>query len=153
MKAGAHSVEPTRTSQAGIDLIKSFEGLELKAYYCASSVLTIGYGHTQQVFDGQVITEDDAEELLRKDLMWFEEQVVKIILPVLTQHEFDAIVSFAFNVGSNALENSTFTRRINNGENKALCFQEEFPKWVNGNTGPLLGLVKRRDAEVKLAMN
>lgn len=85
--------------------------------------------------------------------MWFEEQVVKIILSVLTQHEFDAIVSFAFNVGSNALENSTFTRRINNGENKVLCFQEEFPKWVNGNNGPLLGLVRRREAEVKLAIN
>ena len=151
--AGAHVSEPSRTSQAGIDLIKSFEGLELEAYYCASSILSIGYGHTQHVFEGQVITKNDAEELLRKDLMWFEEQVIKIILPVLTQHEFDAIVSFTFNVGSNALENSTFTRRINNGENKALCFQEEFPKWVNGNSNPLMGLVRRREAEIKLAMN
>ena len=98
-----------------------------------------------------MITESDAEELLRKDLMWFEEQVGKIILPVLTQHEFDAIVSFAFNVGSSALENSTFARRMNNGENKALCFQQEFPKWINGNNGPLKGLVRRREAEVKLA--
>ena len=151
--AGAHVSEPSRTSQAGIDLIKSFEGLELEAYYCASSILSIGYGHTQHVFEGQVITKNDAEELLRKDLMWFEEQVVKIILPVLTQHEFDAIVSFAFNVGSSALENSTFTRRINNGENKALCFQEEFPKWVNGPNGPLPGLIRRRDAEIKLSAN
>ena len=151
--AGAHVSEPSRTSQAGIDLIKSFEGLELEAYYCASSILSIGYGHTQHVFEGQVITKDDAEELLRKDLMWFEEQVVKIILPVLTQHEFDAIVSFAFNVGSSALENSTFTRRINNGENKALCFQQEFPKWVNGPNGPLPGLIRRRDAEIKLSAN
>jgi len=105
------------------------------------------------VYEGQVITKDDAEELLRKDLMWFEEQVVKIILPVLTQHEFDAIVSFAFNVGSSALENSTFTRRINDGENKALCFQQEFPKWVNGPNGPLPGLIRRRAAEIKLSAN
>ena len=114
-------------------------------------MLSIGYGHTQNVIAGQVITKSDAEELLRKDLMWFEEQVVKIILPVLTQNEFDAIVSFTFNVGSSALENSTFTRRINNGENKAKCFQQEFPKWVNGENGPLEGLVKRREAEIKLA--
>jgi lysozyme len=151
--AGAQVSEPSRTSQQGIDLIKSFEGLELKAYYCASSILTIGYGHTQNVFEGQLITESDAEELLRKDLMWFEEQVSTIILPVLTQPEFDAIVSFAFNVGSSALANSTFTRRINNGEKKALCFQQEFPKWVNGSNGPLLGLVRRRNAEIKMATN
>lgn len=105
------------------------------------------------MFEGQVITKDDAEEMLRKDLMWFEEQVVKIILPVLTQHEFDAIVSFAFNVGSSALENSTFTRRMNNGENKALCFRQEFPKWVNGLNGRLPGLVRRRAAEIKLSAN
>lgn len=105
------------------------------------------------MFEGQAITKDDAEELLRKDLMWFEEQVVKIILPVLTQHEFDAIVSFAFNVGSSALENSTFAWRINNGENKALCFEQEFPKWVNGLNGRLPGLVRRRDAEIKLSAN
>lgn len=105
------------------------------------------------MFEGQLITENDAEELLRKDLMWFEEQVSAIISPVLTQPEFDAIVSFVFNVGSSALANSTFARRINNGENKALCFQQEFPKWVNGSNGPLLGLTRRRNAEVEMATN
>ena len=111
-------------------------------------MLTIGYGHTNGVYEGQIITESDAEELLRKDLMWFEEQVVSLILPVLTQNEFDAIVSFTFNVGSGALSDSTFRRRINSGEQKALCFQEEFPRWTNGG---LAGLVRRRDAEVELA--
>ena len=72
-------------------------------------------------------------------------------MPVLTQQEFDAIVSFTFNTGSGALSDSTFRKRINNGENKAQCFREEFPKWVNGSNGPLPGLVRRRDAEVELA--
>lgn len=151
VEAGVQETEPTRTSQAGIDLIKSFEGLELSSYYCSSNVLTIGYGHTQSVEEGQTITEHDAEELLRKDLMWFEQEVSRLIVPVLTQHEFDAIVSFTFNTGSGALASSTFCKRMNDGENKARCFREEFPKWVKGPNGPLPGLVRRRDAEVELA--
>lgn len=140
--------EPTRTSQAGIDLIKSFEGLELSSYYCSSNVLTIGYGHTSGVYEGQTITEYDAEELLRKDLLWFEQEVRRLINGPLTQNEFDAIVSFTFNVGSGALSNSTFRRRMNTGDDKAMCFREELPRWTNGG---LLGLVRRRNAEVKLA--
>ena len=151
VEAGVQTAEPTRTSQDGIDLIKSFEGLELSSYYCSSSVLTIGYGHTSNVFEGQTITEEDAEELLRKDLMWFEQEVNRLINGPLTQHEFDAIVSFTFNTGSGALSDSTFRRRMNTGDDKATCFREEFPKWVNGPNGPLPGLVRRRDAEVELA--
>jgi lysozyme len=97
------------------------------------------------------ITEEYAEELLRKDLKRFEDAVKRIIKVDLTQQEFDAVVSFAFNVGAGALEHSTFTRRINAGEIKPLCFQQEFPKWVNGSNGPLPGLVRRREAEVTLA--
>ena len=97
------------------------------------------------------ITESYAEELLRKDLNRFEDAVKRTIKVDLTQHEFDAVVSFAFNVGAGALEHSTFARRINAGESKPLCFQQEFPKWVNGSNGPLAGLVRRREAEVKLS--
>ena len=111
-------------------------------------MLTIGYGHTSGVYEGQTITEYDAEELLRTDLMWFEQEVIKLILPVLTQNEFDAIVSFTFNVGSGALSDSTFRRRMNDGEDKARCFREEFPRWTNGG---LAGLVRRRDAECRIA--
>ena len=113
-------------------------------------MLTIGYGHTSGVYEGQTITEHDAEELLRKDLMWFEQEVCRLINGPLTQNEFDAIVSFTFNVGSGALADSTFRRRMNTGESKALCFQEEFPRW---NSGGLAGLVRRRDAEVQLAVS
>ena len=97
------------------------------------------------------ITEDEAELILKEDLKRFEQSVTQLITVSLTQREFDAIVSFAFNVGTGALKESTFRRHINSGENKAACFSEEFPKWVNGATGPLAGLVRRRAAEVELA--
>ena len=114
--------------------------------------MTIGYGHTgSDVGKGMMITEEYAEELLRKDLKRFEDAVENTIKVWLTQHEYDAIVSFAFNVGAGALEHSTFARRINRGDNNVACFKEEFPKWVNGSNGPLPGLGRRREAEVELA--
>ena len=97
------------------------------------------------------ITEAQAETLLVQDLHRFENAVRKLIQVSFTQHEFDATVSFTYNVGEGALESSTFRKRINNGEQKGCCFREEFPKWVNGANGPLPGLVRRRDAEVDLA--
>jgi len=145
-------VEPTVTSQEGINLIKSFEGLRLENYYCASGVMTVGYGHTgSDVYDGMTITEAEAEALLRKDLKRFEAAVSELITRELKQQEFDAIVSFAFNCGIGALQDSTFRARINRGDDKQRCFREEFPKWVNGANGPLPGLVRRREAEVHLA--
>ena len=81
VEAGGSTEEPSRTSQVGIDLIKSFEGCELTAYVDAVGVLTIGYGHTgADVYAGQTITQEDAEDLLRKDLQWFEKQVVELSL-------------------------------------------------------------------------
>ena len=114
--------------------------------------MTIGYGHTgPDVYRGLTITEEKAEQLLVQDLHRFERAVREMIGVPFTQHEFDATVSFTYNVGEGALSSSTFRRRINAGEDKATCFREEFPKWVNGSNGPLPGLVKRRDAEVELA--
>ena len=97
------------------------------------------------------ITEERAETLLREDLKYFEQAVDELIEVELTQHEFDAIVSFTFNCGKGALHDSTFRARMNRGDNKAACFETEFPKWVKGPNGPLPGLVRRRDAEVYLA--
>ena len=97
------------------------------------------------------ITEEQAELYLIEDLHYFEHEVKRLINVHLEQQEFDAIVSFTFNVGSGNLTSSTFRRRMNNGEDKATCFREEFPKWVNGANGPLPGLVARRNAEVELA--
>ena len=97
------------------------------------------------------ITLEKAEQLLVEDLHRFENAVRKLIQVSFTQHEFDATVSFTYNVGEGSLQSSTFRRRINKGDSKPQCFREEFPKWVNGSNGPLPGLVRRRDAEVELA--
>ena len=145
-------VDTFSTSQDGINLIKEFEGLQLESYYCASGVLTIGYGHTgTDVYIGQRINEQQAEELLRQDLKRFEQGVPGLITVPLLQKEFDAIVSFSFNVGLGGLSDSTFRKRMNRGEDKPTCFREEFPKWVKGGSGVLPGLVRRRDAEIHLA--
>ena len=113
---------------------------------------TIGYGHTgPDVIQGMEITEEEAEMLLKEDLEYFEKQVCNLINIPLTQEEFDAIVSFTYNVGAGNLKSSTFRRRINAGENKATCFKEEFPKWIKGGNGPMPGLVKRRQSEIALA--
>lgn len=113
---------------------------------------TIGYGHAgPDVIQGMEITEEEAEMLLKEDLEYFEKQVCNLINIPLTQEEFDAIVSFTYNVGAGNLKSSTFRRRINAGENKAACFKEEFPKWIKGGNGPMPGLVKRRQSEIALA--
>ena len=138
--------------EAGLKLIKSFEGLVLHAYKCSAGVLTIGYGHTgSDVYPDQVITDTTAEELLQKDLRRFEKGVGNYVNVPLTQNEFDALVSFAFNCGLGALAESTLLRRLNAGEDKPTVFRQELAKWVNGPNGPLPGLVRRRNAEIDLA--
>ena len=150
----APSTNTGRTSELGQELIRFFEGCELTAYKLPGEEHhTIGYGHYgPDVYEGQQITQAVANQLLRDDLERFEQAVQKLITVPLTQSEFDATVSFTFNTGEGALAESTFRRRINDGEDKTFCFQQEFPKWVNGSSGPLPGLVKRRAAEVKLAV-
>ena len=141
--------EPTKMGDLGLALLKSFEGCELSAYVCPAGVLTIGYGHTgTDVYRGQTITMAEAERLLKQDLQRFEKAVRDLIKVPFDQCEFDATVSFCYNVGEGALASSTFCRRINAGESKPKVFAEEFPRWTNGG---LAGLVRRRDAEVKLA--
>lgn len=139
------------TSQVGIDLIKKYEGLQLTAYECSSGVLTIGYGHTgPDVAPGQTISEERAEQLLKDDLEFFENAVKELIDIDLNQHQFDALVSFAFNCGDGALEQSTLRKRLNAGEDPCLVAKEELPRWNKGSKGVLPGLVKRREEEVKL---
>lgn len=144
-----------RTSPAGLDLIKEFEGLELTAYPDPGSggdPYTIGYGHTgSDVYPGLVINIAFAEKLLEADLEKFENAVNDLIDVKLSQSEFDALVSFTYNTGTGALKESTLRRRLNAGEEKCPVFQQELPRWVNGANGPMPGLVRRREAEVELA--
>lgn len=137
---------------AGLDLIKSFEGLRLKAYRDSVGVWTIGWGHTSTARPGMQITEEHAEELLRADLADAERAVTRQITVPLTQNQFDALVSFTFNLGSGALSKSTLRRLLNAEDYKGAA--DQFPRWnkgrVNGALVVLKGLTRRRVAERKL---
>lgn len=147
-------VAPTKLSDKGLALIKEFEGLVLHSYYCASGILTIGYGSTgAHVYDGMVINEEQAENMLRQDVSRFEDAVCNMVKVPLTQNEFDALVSFTFNCGEGALQTSTLLLRLNRCDPKPDVFKQELKKWVNGPAGPLPGLVRRRDAEIALALS
>ncbi len=132
-------------SQNGIDLIKSFEGLRLSAYKCPADVWTIGYGTTAGVKEGQIITKERAEELLRDDVKRFEDQVLRLVKVPLTQGQLDALVSFTYNLGAANLGNSTLLRLLNAGDYKGAAAQ--FDRWTKAGGKELPGLVKRRAAE------
>lgn len=144
----------TTTAEA-VALIKAFEGLSLVAYPDPGSSdglpFTIGYGHAgADVFPGDRITEDEAEELLRRDLRHFERGVEELI-PGLRIHEYGAVVSWAYNVGLGAVGGSTLRRRILSGEDHQVVLREELPRWNKGGQGVMAGLVRRRQAEVEFA--
>jgi lysozyme len=132
-------------SQKGLDLIKSFEGLRLSAYKCPADVWTIGYGTTAGVKPGQTITKERAEELLREDVKRFEAQVLRLAKVPLTQGQFDALVSFTYNLGAGNLSNSTLLRLLNAGDYKGAAAQ--FDRWTKAGGKELPGLVRRRAAE------
>ena len=135
-------------SQRGLDLIRRFEGLELCAYRCPAGVWTIGYGHTgPDVEPGLTITADRAQELLRADLLRFEEGVAKSAGDC-TQGQHDALVSFAFNLGLGALRSSTLLKKHRAGEHRLAA--AEFARWIHAGGRKLPGLVKRRAAEAAL---
>jgi lysozyme len=139
----------TEIGKGGLDLIKEFEGLKLRAYLCPAKVWTIGYGSTgPHVTPGKVITEKQAEELLKDDLDRFEKAVTRLVRVPLRQNQYDALVSFAFNCGIAALESSTLLKRVN-----ARLFDNavtEFAKWNKGGGKVLAGLTRRRAAEAAL---
>lgn len=142
-----------KMSAAGLDTVKEFEGLRLKAYKCPANVWTIGYGHTSSagspiVTSDLEITREAAEEILKKDMGQYEDGVSKYVKVGLTQGQFDALVDFAYNAGVGALAKSTLLKKVNAGK-----FDEvpaEFMKWTKGGGKELPGLVRRRRAEVKL---
>lgn len=132
-------------SEAGLALIRQFEGLRLRAYLCPAGIPTIGYGSTAGVKLGQSITAERAEQLLREDVRQFEAAVSRLVKVPLTQGQHDALVSFAFNLGAKALEKSTLLRLLNAGDYSGAAAQ--FDRWVYASGRKLSGLVKRRAAE------
>lgn len=143
-------------SQEGINLIKKYEGLRTEAYRCPAGIPTIGYGHTgtvdgKKIEMGMKITEKKAEKLLREDLQRFEKGVSDCVQVPLTQGQFDALVSFSFNLGVGSLQSSTLLKLLNQGKYKDAA--EEFGKWVKAGGKILDGLVKRRADEKKLFLS
>jgi GH24 family phage-related lysozyme (muramidase) len=139
-----------RLSEAGLSLIKEFEGLQLTAYKCAASVWTIGYGHTgPDVEEGQQITEQQADRLLLQDCESSQQCVSSFVHVPLNQYEYDALVSFVFNVGPTAFINSTLCKLLLSGTERSIV-ASEFSRWVKAGTKILPGLVRRRTAEKEL---
>lgn len=138
-----------KISEAGIHLIKMFEGLELQSYQDIAGVWTIGYGHTETAGPNQKINEREAEELLRRDLGPRERAVEQLVSVPLNQNEFDALVSFVFNVGADAFKNSTARKRLN--RNDRMGAAEAITWWnkatVRGVLREVRGLTRRRAAE------
>lgn len=136
-----------RISDQGIEFIKRWEGLELVAYKpLAHDVWTIGYGHTgPDVHENLVINEERAEQLLRMDLEFFEAGIRRAVEVPLKQHEFDALVSFVFNIGLAAFSRSTLLKHLNAGDYWSAA--EEFRRWKFSGGQVVRGLVRRRAGE------
>ena len=135
--------------RSGLELIKTFEGCVLTAYpdpVTGGDPWTIGYGHTgADVHPGLTWTQAEADAALHNDLRKFEDGVNGMISKNLTPNQFAALVSFAYNVGLGALQNSTLLQHVNAGDFAGAAAQ--FGEWVNGQNGPVPGLVRRRAAE------
>lgn len=136
-------------TQTGLNLIKHFEGFSPTIYICAGGYPTIGYGHAVKSHERdsftQGISQTLAEELLRQDVATAERAVLRLITVPLTDGQFDALVSFTFNLGAGALQRSTLRRKVNRGDHANV--PAEFRKWVWAGGRKLKGLVRRREAE------
>ena len=131
-----------------IELIKEFEDLRLEAYLCPAGVWTIGWGHTKGVKQGMKITEEQAEELLREDMQEAIKAVDKLGVN-LTEKQYNALVSFVFNIGGGAFATSTIRRKIlANPNDKSI--RNEFMRWVYARGKMLEGLERRREEEAEL---
>jgi len=135
-----------RLSEEGLALIKHFEGFSATVYKDVAGHKTIGYGH--KLIAGEVLTEitqEQAEQLLRKDVRWAEQAVMRLIAVPLAQGQFDSLVSFTFNLGVGALERSTLRQKVNRQEHDAVA--QELRRWVWAGGRRHLGLLRRRVAE------
>jgi lysozyme len=133
------------TSEAGKDLIKRFEGVRLNAYLDSVKVPTIGVGHTKGVRMGDIISPAQVDEFLTADLMDAERAIDRCVTVPLNQAQFDALVSWTFNLGGGALSKSTLLKRLNASDYDGAA--DEMLKWTMAGNRVLDGLVKRRTAE------
>lgn len=135
-------------SKNGLDLIKQFESLQLKAYKCSANVWTIGYGHTKNVKEGDRISQDQANCFLMQDLYSVERAIVRLVKVKLNQNQFDALCSLIFNIGISAFNKSTLLAKLNKEDYVGAA--EQFRRWNKVNNVVMAGLVRRRQAEEDL---
>lgn len=134
-----------KISTKGIGMIKVFEGLRLKAYRCTAGKLTIGYGHTAGVKEGDVIDNKTADRFLMEDLAWSEECVNSSVSVNITQGMYDSMVSLVFNIGSGAFKKSTLLKKLNSGD--YIGASNEFGRWIHSGGRVVQGLIERRAKE------
>ena len=145
----------TKTGDAGIEMIKKFEGFRSAPYKCPAGIPTIGYGATfypngkKVTMTDKAITEAEATDLLKSMLGSFERYVDSYCIDTITQNQFDALVSFCYNLGPANLKASTLLKKVNANANDE-SIRVEFMKWVKAGGKTLQGLVKRRTAEADL---
>ena len=132
-------------SQEGLCLIKKFEGCELEAYKCAAGVWTIGYGSTKGVKEGDTITQEEADHLLLEEMEEYEGYINDLVEVDLNQNQFDALVSWVFNLGPANLKASTMLKVLNNKEYEEVPAQMQ--RWNKAGGKVLEGLVRRRNAK------
>ncbi|SAI50498.1 glycoside hydrolase family protein [Enterobacter hormaechei] len=145
-----------QTSDKGIALIKEFEGCKLTAYQDSVGVWTIGYGWTQPVDGkpiraGMTIKQETAERLLKTGLVSYESDVSRMVKVGLTQGQFDALVSFTYNLGARSLSTSTLLRKLNASDYAGAA--DEFLRWNKAGGKVLNGLTRRREAERALFLS
>ena len=145
-----------QTSDKGIALIKEFEGCKLTAYLDSVGVWTIGYGWTQPVDGkpiraGMTIKQETAERLLKTGLVSYESDVSRLVKVGLTQGQFDALVSFTYNLGARSLSTSTLLRKLNAGDYAGAA--DEFLRWNKAGGKVLNGLTRQREAERALFLS
>ncbi|MEH4621306.1 lysozyme [Enterobacter roggenkampii] len=145
-----------QTSDKGIALIKQFEGCKLTAYQDSVGVWTIGYGWTQPVDGkpiraGMTIKQETAERLLKTGLVRYESDVSRLVKVGLTQGQFDALVSFTYNLGARSLSTSILLRKLNAGDYAGAA--DEFLRWNKAGGKVLNGLTRRREAERALFLS
>ena len=145
-----------QTSEKGIALIKQFEGCKLTAYQDSVGVWTIGYGWTQPVDGkpiraGMTIKQETAERLLKTGLVSYESDVSRLVKVSLNQGQFDALVSFTYNLGARSLSTSTLLRKLNAGDYAGAA--DEFLRWNKAGGKVLNGLTRRREAERALFLS
>ena len=139
------------TSDKGFELIKKFEGCELKAYQDSVGVWTIGYGHTKGVEEDQEITQDEAEDMLASELDEYEGYIRDMVECDLEQCQFDALVAWVYNLGPTNLRSSTMLKRLN--ANDLDDVPAQIRRWNKAGGKVLAGLTRRREAEAVMFQN